>query len=107
MRIINMVRERASENWSTTDSFIIEDHVTNPEEAIRNAIKDYLETEEGKKSVEFAFGDFNWGDAMMDVKDEYFEKYGIRRCEEDVETIIVNQDEILFPEIQNEILGIE
>lgn len=105
MKLLNLVRERESENWSTTDLFLVEDSVDNAEEALRNAIKDYLKTKEGKISIKNSCYDFNWGDAMMDVPNEYLNKYGIYRMIDDTETIIVNQDEILFPEIQESVLN--
>lgn len=107
MRILNIVRERKCENWSTTDSFLINDDVLNPEEAMRNAIKDFMQSEQGKKSINYACGDFNWGDAMMDITDEFLKPHGIYRYQEDIETVLVNQDEILFPEIQESILDTE
>lgn len=36
---------------------------------------------------------------MMYVPNEYFNKYGIYKMIDDTETILVNQDEILFPEL--------
>ena len=61
MRILNVVRERNSEGWSTIDSFLVEDYVVNSEEALRNAVKDYIQSEEGKQDVIDTNGDFNWG----------------------------------------------
>lgn len=107
MKVINFVRERNSENWSTTDSFLVEDFVKNPEEAIRNAVKDFMQTTEGKQVVKDACGDFNWGDAIMYITDDCLISHGLRRYNEDIETIIVNQDEILYPDIQNKILDIK
>ncbi|MBQ8997077.1 MAG: hypothetical protein IJ086_07420 [Clostridium sp.] len=100
MKLLNLVRERISEDWRETDIFLVEDSVVNPEEALRNAVRDYMQTEEGKQSILNSCKDFNWGDAMMDVPNEYLNLYGIYKMVDDVETIIVNQDEILFPEIQ-------
>ena len=48
----------------------------------------------------------NWEYAMMYITDEFLKPYGICRYQEDVETVLVNQDEILFPEIQESILDI-
>lgn len=107
MRILNVVRERNSEGWSTIDSFLVEDYVVNSEEALRNAVKDYIQSEEGKQDVIDTNGDFNWGDAMMGITDDFLAPYGLRICCNEVETIFVNQDEVLFPEIQDKVLEIE
>ena len=80
MRVVNIVRERISEEWTTTDSFLVEDRVSNPEEALRNAVRDYMQSEEGN---------------------------GLQFCHQEIETIVVNQDEILFPELQESILSME
>lgn len=107
MRVVNIVRERISEEWTTTDSFLVEDRVSNPEEALRNAVRDYMQSEEGKKDIVDSNYDFNWGDVMMNITDEYLKPHGLQFCHQEIETIVVNQDEILFPELQESILSME
>jgi hypothetical protein len=99
-----LIRERRSENWRRTDYFIIQDVVVNPEEAMRNAINEFLFTDEGKKEITNSFGDFNWGDAISSVTEKDWDKFGIQMkydnqkytiSGETIE-IIVNQDEVLI-----------
>ena len=104
MRVLNLVRERSSENWSRIDTFIVEDYVTNPEKALRNAVKDFMQSEDGRKAVEYACGDFNWGDAITYITNDFLGIYGLTICEQDIETVLVDQDELLFPDIQEELL---
>lgn len=107
MKILNLVRERKAENWSVTDSFWVEDFVENPEEALRNAVKDFMISEDGKDGIIYACGDYNWGDAISGITDEFLIPHGLRWYNEDVITVIVNQDELLYPDIQNKILNVE
>lgn len=106
MKIVSFVRERKSEIWKTTDSFLVEDYVENAEEAMRAAVKDFMNTTEGQNSVKNACGDFNWGDVMNDITDECLMAHGLQRCNKDINTIFINQDEILNPEIQDKILNL-
>ena len=107
MKLLNLVRERESENWSTTDLFLVEDSIDNEEEALRNAIEDYLKTREGKKSIKKSSFKFNWEDAVTDVPNKFLNKYGIYRLIDETKTITVNQDEILFPKMQESVLNEE
>lgn len=90
----SLIRERKSENQIWVNSFIIDDEIEDPESALRQAIKDFLVTEEGKKAIEETSGDFNWGDIFTYVPDEFLEKRGFRRSWAS-ENLIVNQDEVL------------
>lgn len=89
-----LIRERKSENQIWANNFIVEDEVKNPEEALRNAVKDYLATEEGKEAIKETCEDFNWGDVFTYIPEEFLEKYGIHYSWAS-ETSIVNQDEVL------------
>lgn len=102
-KLIALTRERRSERWRQIDYFIAQDHVDNPEEAMRKAIYDFLFTVEGKQMLVYSCGDYNWGDAIMSVTDEFWNKYGIQMKYDNQEysisgaivEITVNQDEVL------------
>lgn len=102
-RLVNFTRERRSENWRMTDYFVAEDSVSNPEEALRKAVYDYLFTKDGQWMITYSCGDFSWGDAVMSMTDECLHKYGMERLTEFRDykfsgqpvDILVNQDEVL------------
>lgn len=109
-KLVALTRERRSENWSQTDYFIAQDNVNNPEEAMRKAIYDFLFTPEGKKMIVYSSGDYNWGDAVMSVTDEFWNKHGIQMKYDNQEysvsgntvEITVNQDEVLISDEHQE-----
>lgn len=72
-----------------------------------------MNTEDGREEIKRTHEDFNWGDAMMRVPEETWNKHGIYSAPRDKspsdlglvisseyphETIRVNQDEILIPD---------
>lgn len=101
MKIINLIRERISEDELWVDTFLAEDWVNNPEEALRNAVTDFLKTEQGLESMKESFYDYNWGDFVNDVPKDILSKYGLAVSDSHLETINikVNQDEILCDNI--------
>lgn len=109
-KLVALTRERRSKRWSQTDYFIVQENVENVEKAMREAVKDYLKTESGKKMIEYSCGDYNWGDAVMSVDEESWNKHGIELKYDHKEysiigetiEIIVNQDEVLCDEIDEE-----
>ncbi|WP_214688281.1 MULTISPECIES: hypothetical protein [unclassified Exiguobacterium] len=106
MRLVNLVRERKSDNSHVVDTFLVKDSITEPEVALRDAVKDFLMSDEGKKCVIYACGDFNWGDAISNITDEFLQPHGLVSFNVS-ETIVVNQDEVLFSDIQEEVLCAE
>lgn len=95
--IVNLIRERISENEVWVDSFECDESVINPEQSMRAAVKEYLKTEEGKKAIKDTCNDFNWGDAVLYVPDKIWNKYGLYPLNRNKSIDIkVNQDEILF-----------
>lgn len=101
MYILNLIRERTSENLTITDTFFVNDFVVDAEKALRNAVAEYLNTKEGKRAIELTCNDFNWGDAIMGVPDKIWFKHGLSMDNEKVVIVKVNQDEILFEEVIN------
>lgn len=106
MKVVAFVRERAIENESFVDTFLVPNEWTieDAERAIREAVAAFLSTDEAKTAVQYAGGDFNWGDALCFVPDEFFSKRGIVLVAEHELTIKVNQDEVLYPELQKRFL---
>ncbi len=65
--------------------------------SMRAAVKEYLSTEEGKQIAEDNMQDFNWGDAILHIPDELWEKYGLRMVTHLTDNVIVvNHDENLY-----------
>lgn len=109
MSTVNVVltRERRWENMSWEDHFVItnsdDESEFGVERLLRDAIDAYLATPEGVQSIEDSSRDFNWGDVMMDISDEFWGRYGIKvvgGIDEFIPGtlvyITVNQDEVLF-----------
>lgn len=96
-KVINLIRERQIENEFWVDSFEITGNDVNPEQALRNAVAEFLSTDAGKREVEQTCYDFNWGDAIMTVPDEIWRKHGLSLFKGSVITrdIHVDQDEVL------------
>ena len=103
MRMLNVIRERKSEDWRVSDSFLVDDRVENPEQALRNAVKDFMQSEDAVEAIKYAGGDFNWGDAIMSITDEYLMPHGLRSADSDAQTVFLNQDEVLFSDIQQDV----
>ena len=100
MKTVVIIRERKSENQVFENTFYVEDHVEHPERAFRSAIEAYLKTPEGKQEIVKACSDYNWDDAMATVPEEFLNQYGIYTGK-DVTYLCVDQDEVLFPELQD------
>lgn len=103
-QLIILVRERDWEDEKWSDMFSVSDS-QNPEQNFRNAIKEYLLSEEGKKAIKQTSNDFNWGDAIMYIPETIWNKHGIKSINEGESvtvsnpiTITVEQDEVLIPE---------
>lgn len=103
--ILRLKRVRESENWSTTDDFLLSDKVRNPEQELRKAVESYLRTEEGLQDAEETMWDFNWGDVINCVSEEILNGYGFTTVYQSMNlnindfTIVkvtVNQDERLW-----------
>lgn len=109
-KLVSFTRERLSENAVFKDYFIAEDHVEDVLQAMRDAVQEFLQTEDGKKMITYTCGDYNWGDAMNSVSDDIWKKHGITpRYDNEPYTIIgpivdiyVNQDEILIEDYEEE-----
>lgn len=95
MYVVNLVRERACENEMWIDTFLADDSVEDPEQALREAVKEFLSTEEGKQAISYTCHDFNWGDAVSFVPEEIWAKYGLKFQTFKSVDIKVNQDEVL------------
>lgn len=64
----------------------------------RNAIKAYLNSEEGRKHAARVNFDFNWGDAV-EIPDEFFRAQGLIRLPDEEELIVpVDHDEVFRPD---------
>lgn len=103
-QLVILIRERDWEIKKWSDLFIISNSA-NPEQSFRDAIKDYLLTEEGIKLIKQTSEDFNWGDAIMYIPERVWNKFGIKSISEGENTaisnpitLIVEQDEVLIPE---------
>lgn len=102
MYIVNLIRERTCESQLWIDTFIVDDSVKNPEQALRDAVKEFLATDEGKKANEYACNDFNWGDAVVYVPEEVWAKHGLKFRDMKSVDIKVYQDEVLCDPLTEE-----
>lgn len=82
-----------------TDYFFVDDSVEDVKKAFRSAAVQFLQTAEGREASKHSFFEFNWGDALSIVPEEFLERHGIYLYRSKVH-VYVKQDEILFPEVQ-------
>jgi len=93
----NLVRQRVSEGRVWVDSYNFDDSIKNPEEAMRNAVQEFLETEDGSEAIGETGGYFNWGDTVHYVFEEILNKHGIYTIPSDINIdVVVDQDEVLY-----------
>ena len=96
---VNLVVQRRDGKGASVVSFKVCESVDCPEDALRNAIRDFIysSSEESKKALSRARGYFNWGDALSAIPKEYYSKYGLvpilNECAWD--DIVVTYDEVL------------
>ena len=97
MYIVNLIRERPSENEIYVDRFLAQDDIKDPETNIRATIAEYLTTDDGKKNIKETNYDFNWGDVLTAVPSDIWNKHGLAYQYSDIPSvdIKVNHDEIL------------
>ena len=90
---------RATVEW--VESFKIREDIQQPETALRNAIKEFVNsgTEESKKALEYACGCFNWGDAISSVPDDLYIKHGLTKLNQESIDVYVDHDEILCDDL--------
>ena len=103
MKTVVLIREVRSENKRYEDTFTVPYCTVDVEELFRSVVEEYLKTPEGKQSIIDSCGDFNWGDAINELPEELLESHEIR-YDGTSEVIVVNQDEVLFPEYQQQVL---
>ena len=63
-----------------------------PEAVLRCAVKDYLQTEEGKRQLELNCGCWNWGD-VDDIPGSFFLNYGLAKVAPLDVDIVVDRNE--------------
>lgn len=67
------------------------------EAAMRAAVAEFLQTDDGKQAVQHAAGRFNWGDAITYIPDDVWNRHGIYvKSSPEVDTeVVLNHNEIL------------
>ena len=70
------------------------------EQAFRDAVDEFLETDSGNKIVEYNGGDFNWGDAVLNIPDFIWKNHGLIPLDTTA-SVSVNHDENLSRKIPN------
>lgn len=108
-KFVNLIiNDRGNEAASMVVTYKIEDGISDPEQALRDAIKDFVTsgTEEAKSALREACGCFNWGDAIIRVPDNYFIKHGLAPFQQDAEDVFVDHDEILCDDEPDETEGV-
>lgn len=102
-QLVVLTRVRDWEHRSWSDLYLVASS-THPEQNFRDAVKEYLLTKEGRAAIRETSEDFNWGDSIMYVPMEIWNKYGIEPINEGDNVTVtrptvvtVDQDEILIP----------
>lgn len=73
------------------------EQIHDPETVLREAVKDYLKTDEGKRHLEINCGCWNWGD-VDDIPGSFFLNYGLAKVAPLDVDIIVDRNESLTDE---------
>jgi hypothetical protein len=101
MKVLNLIIQ-LNRDWDEQDTWVVSysvrDDVTSPEEALRSAIQDFMNsgTAEATAALNYACGDFNWGDAMSHIPDSYFINRGLTPLNDrESIDIFVRHDEVL------------
>ena len=103
MKTVVLIRERRSENKRYEDTFSVPYCMEDVEGMLRYVVGEYLKTPEGRQTIRSTGGDFNWGDVINEIPEEFLEAYEIR-YDATSEVITVDQDEVLFPDYQQQVL---
>lgn len=108
MKVKKAKQQRTTIGWSfgehgTPDAiglFIFEHSVTieDVEEAARNAILCFVNSEEGVKLAEQNNGDFNWGDAATEMDEKDWAKFGLKLIDTITADVVVEHDENFYEE---------
>lgn len=95
MYLLNLIREINSEGSRCENTFLAEDTVTDPGQAIRDAVQDFLKTEEGSAEVAFYCNNLNWGDVIYAVPEEIWNQHGLHFRSVRAVEVLVNGKEVL------------
>ena len=68
------------------------EQIHDPESVLRSAVKDYLQTEEGKHQLKINCGYWNWGD-VDDIPGSFFLDYGLAKVAPFDADIVVDRNE--------------
>lgn len=111
-QVVTLVRIRRdgieTEIWN--DSFRVKTDKPLDDQTLLNklrfCVKRYLQTDDGYEAIESTCNDFNWGDAIQEIPNEFWSQFGIHivtlndapfHCCGGT-AILVNQDEVLCGE---------
>ena len=107
--LVRIRREGLNEDvW--TDSFCVPANLGPADAALldylRDVIRSYLDTPNGRDAAERSCYDFNWGDVVQEIPDEFWNQYDIHPLRagsapflcSNATALLVNQDEVLCDE---------
>lgn len=112
VNMVALVREVPSEQERWSDAFWVDARKVPTTDLFRAAVQEYLETEEGRMAIQETRDDFNWGDAILYVPEQIWNKHGIYpatheklpemmglapTADHTILTLTVDQDEVLIP----------
>lgn len=93
--IISLVYEKTNDVKTTIIEFELSAGC-DADKSFRAAIQEYLKTKQGKTVAQENGNDFNWGDAMLCVPNEIWEKHGLKMLDSKPVVYSVNHDENLY-----------
>lgn len=104
-KLIILTQNRAFESAHWTNVFIADLNV-NAEEALREAAREYLHTDEGHERIKETFGKYNWGDFVLHVSESILSRHGISKMHISetymvtgrIDQVFVDYDEVLVDE---------
>lgn len=67
-------------------------------DAMRQAAKEFCQTDAGRREIAANSGNYNWGDFVNSIPESFCRKYGFKIKSTTVSEIIVDHNESLLPE---------
>lgn len=121
MKKVNLIRNIKTSygEWTESSTYLVNKSVKCPMSSFKEAIKEFLLSEDGKDLLIVFKNMLDWGDIVFNINQSVLNKHGfyplnfsfVKNCETCSNSgthcldIIVNDGEILFPDIQREILN--
>lgn len=99
MKLVNLVIEDVSDPfnrkvWILT-FILLNGSIEQAEKIVRETVREYLKTPEGKRDMEYSGGAYNWGDVASTIPASFWEEHGLKPMNHTAADLWVDHDEVL------------